>query len=259
MTRIGVVTFPGTLDDRDALRAVRLAGADGVALWHADADLRGVDAVILPGGFSYGDYLRCGAIARFSPIMDAVGRFAQQGRPVMGICNGFQILTEAHLLPGALIRNSGLKFICAEVALYLEDSVCQWLTPQEVTSHSRTAAENNHQVRHHHARQLEATKRVVRLPINHNEGNYICDVPTLAKLQAQGQIVLRYCAPDGSCLADGSAPNGALDNIAGICNRQGNVFGLMPHPERVCDGISGNTDGASFFNTIAQTLRSIEQ
>jgi phosphoribosylformylglycinamidine synthase len=215
--------------------ALDYLGYDAEYVWHQQDSLHGFDAAILPGGFSYGDYLRCGAIARFSPIMEAVSRFAQQGRPVMGICNGFQILAEARLLPGALIRNKGLKFICSEVALRVEKSVCQWV--------SQPAAGGLH-------------GGVVRLPINHNEGNYTCDAATLAQLQNNDQIVLRYCSADGSSPAD-AAPNGALDNIAGICNDRGNVFGLMPHPERVTDGISGNRDGAIFFSSIAKNLSAV--
>jgi phosphoribosylformylglycinamidine synthase len=278
--RFGVVVFPGSNCEQDVVYALDYLGYTADYVWHQDHSLAGCDAVILPGGFSYGDYLRCGAIARFSPIMEAVVRFAQDGGPIMGICNGFQVLTEAHLLPGALIRNKGLKFLCREVPLRVEQSVCQWLKP---------------------------TTQTLRLPINHNEGNYRCDAATLKSLVDNCQVVLRYGAPDcapgyvperapgyvperasgyvperaservservaggapGSMPSSASdaaglagaagtaevAPNGALDNIAGICNREGNVFGLMPHPERVCDGISGNSDGIVFFETIAQRL-----
>ncbi|MDZ4063106.1 MAG: phosphoribosylformylglycinamidine synthase subunit PurQ, partial [Coriobacteriia bacterium] len=180
---------------------------------------------------SYGDYIRCGAVARFSPVMAEVVRFAERGGPVIGICNGFQILTEAHMLPGALLRNTGLKFICREVTLRVEDSVCQWID--------------------------EPAGTVVSIPINHNEGNFVCDEATLARLEAGGQIVLRYCEPDGASAEDGSAPNGALDDIAGICNGRGNVFGLMPHPERVIDSATGGTDGRRFFTTIAARLAEV--
>jgi phosphoribosylformylglycinamidine synthase len=226
--RFGVVVFPGSNCEQDVVHALRYLGNDVEYVWHQDTSLEGFDAVVLPGGFSYGDYLRCGAVARFSPVMEAVIAFANAGRPVIGICNGFQILTEAHLLPGALIRNSGLKFICESVPLRVEKSVCQWLDLSPGT--------------------------VVHIPINHNEGNYICDEATLAQLESKGQIVLRYCAPDGTRPDGGIAPNGALDDIAGICNERGNVFGLMPHPERVTDGLSGAhaTDGAAFFTAIAQ-------
>jgi phosphoribosylformylglycinamidine synthase len=226
--RFGIVVFPGSNCEQDVAHAVAHLGFEAGYVWHGDTDLSGFDAVVLPGGFSYGDYIRCGAVARFSPVMSEVVRFAERGGPVIGICNGFQILTEAHLLPGALLRNRGLKFICKTVDLRIEPSVCEWV-------------------------DLPAGSRV-RLPINHNEGNYICDPETLARLEANGQIVLRYCGPDGSRAEGGSAPNGALDDIAGICNERGNVFGLMPHPERVCDPIAGNIDGQHFFTAIARRL-----
>jgi phosphoribosylformylglycinamidine synthase len=236
--RFGVVVFPGSNCEQDVVHAVRHLGYEASYVWHQDTDLDVFDAVVLPGGFSYGDYLRCGAVARFSPVMESVAAYAATGRPVIGICNGFQILTEAPLLPGALLRNSGLKFICENVSLRVEQSVCAWLDLAPGT--------------------------VLRVPINHNEGNYFCDEATRERLEANGQIVLRYCAADGSSASGGSAPNGALDDIAGICNEQGNVFGLMPHPERVCDGFSdgglgttatttatdGTTDGTAFFRAI---------
>ncbi|MDR2197584.1 MAG: phosphoribosylformylglycinamidine synthase subunit PurQ [Coriobacteriales bacterium] len=227
----GVVVFPGSNCEQDVVHALRFLGHDATYIWHQDANLDAYDAVVLPGGFSYGDYLRCGAIARFSPVMEAVSRYAAAKRPVIGICNGFQILTEAHLLPGALLRNRNLKFICETVFLRVEPSVCQWLDLPAGT--------------------------VVQVPINHNEGNFICDAETLARLEANGQVVLRYCQPDGSRAAKGSAPNGALDDIAGICNEEGNVFGLMPHPERVTDGISGLRDGAAFFEAIARRIEKV--
>jgi phosphoribosylformylglycinamidine synthase len=211
--------------------ALRYLGYQADFVWHQDTDLNAYDAVVLPGGFSYGDYLRCGAVARFSPAMDAVITYAASGRPVIGICNGFQILCEAHLLPGALLRNRDLKFICETLPLRVESSVCQWLDLP--------------------------VGSVLQAPINHNEGNFICDALTLAELEANGQIVLRYCQPDGSRLPAGNAPNGALDDIAGICNKSGNVFGLMPHPERVIDGISGYTDGAAFFSAVAQRIEQV--
>jgi len=223
--RFGVVVFPGSNCEQDAVYALRGLGYEADYVWHHETDVSGFDALILPGGFSYGDYLRCGAVARFSPVMNAVMDFARDGGPVIGICNGFQVLTEAHLLPGALIRNRGLKFLCRNTHIRVEDSVCQWirLKPGDV----------------------------VNLPISHNEGNYICDPQTLSSLRANRQIVIRYCEADGSTSPEGSAPNGSLDDIAGICNETGNVFGLMPHPERVCDGVSGCTDGVSFFQAIA--------
>jgi phosphoribosylformylglycinamidine synthase len=228
----GVVVFPGSNCEQDVVHALRFLGFEARYIWHQDTDLDSFDAVVLPGGFSYGDYLRCGAIARFSPVMESVIAYARAGRPVIGICNGFQILTEAHLLPGALLRNAGMKFICESVHLRVERSVCTWLDLAPGT--------------------------VVDVPVNHNEGNYFCDEATRARLEGNGQIVLRYCAADGSRAAGGSAPNGAFDDIAGICNERGNVFGLMPHPERVCDGLAGPhaTDGAAFFRAIAAHVAS---
>jgi len=229
--RFGVVIFPGSNCEQDVVHAAHHLGHEADYIWHGDTDLAGYDAIVLPGGFSYGDYIRCGAVARFSPVMAEVVRFAEAGGPVIGICNGFQILTEAHLLPGALLRNRGLKFICKTVHLRAEQSVCQWSDLAPGT--------------------------VLRVPINHNEGNYICDDETLARLEASGQIVLRYCEADGSRAEGGSAPNGALDDIAGICNERGNVFGLMPHPERVVDPVSGGTDGQAFFTAIARRLTEV--
>ena len=226
--RFGIVVFPGSNCEQDVVFAVRSLGFEAEYIWHGDTDLSGFDAVVLPGGFSYGDYLRCGAVARFSPIMAEVVRFAERGGPVMGICNGFQILTEAHLLPGALQRNIGLKFLCETVPLRVEESPCEWLDLPAGT--------------------------IVRVPINHNEGNFVCDEEALARLRDGGQVVLRYCEEDGSSAPGGSAPNGALDDIAGICNERGNIFGLMPHPERVTDPATGGTDGAAFFTAIAKRL-----
>lgn len=226
--KFGVVVFPGSNCEQDVQYALEYLGYEACYLWHQDTSLAKCDALILPGGFSYGDYLRCGAVARFSPIMDAVMSFAQAGGPVMGICNGFQILTEARLLPGALLRNRGLKFICRQTTLRLEESVCAW------TAHAKAGS-------------------LLRIPINHNEGNYICDDATLESLKKGKQVVLRYATADGAS-PEGTAPNGALDNIAGICNEAGNVFGLMPHPERVVDGVSGCTDGATLFTSLAQRM-----
>ncbi|MGI6045555.1 MAG: phosphoribosylformylglycinamidine synthase subunit PurQ [Eggerthellaceae bacterium] len=228
--RFGVVRFPGSNCDQDAVHAMRYMGYDADYVWHGETDLSAYDAVFLPGGFSYGDYLRCGAIARFSPVMEELVHFASQGKPVIGVCNGFQVLTEAHLLPGALIRNKNLKFLCQTVHLQVQDSVCQWISSK---SHA-----------------------VYDIPISHNEGNYVCDADTLARLKENRQIVLRYCEANGEVLPD-SAPNGALDNIAGICNPKGNVFGLMPHPERVVDGVSGNTQGQDFFKNIAKIAEAV--
>ncbi len=229
--RFAVVIFPGSNCEQDVIHAARFLGYEAEFVWHGDTDLSGFDAVVLPGGFSYGDYIRTGAVARFSPVMSEVVRFASRGRPVLGICNGFQILAEAHLLPGALLRNRGLKFICRDVALRVEQSTCQWLDLPEGS--------------------------VIRVPINHNEGNYVCDPDTLERLRDRGQIVVRYCEADGTRAPGGSAPNGSLDDIAGICNERGNVFGLMPHPERVVDPAGGGTDGQAFFTSIARRLAEV--
>jgi phosphoribosylformylglycinamidine synthase len=219
--RIGVVTFPGSLDDSDAARAVRYAGAESVPLWHADRDLRGVDAVILPGGFSYGDYLRCGAIARFSPVMAELVPAARHGLPVLGICNGFQILCEAHLLPGALTRNARLRFIHADVRLTVADASTPW---------TRGYAEGQELV----------------IPIKNGEGAYVADDATLDELERAGRVIARY--------TDG-APNGSSRDIAGVRNEAGNVIGLMPHPEHAIDPLTGpSADGLGFFTSIVQAL-----
>jgi phosphoribosylformylglycinamidine synthase len=228
--RFGVVIFPGSNCEQDVVHATRMLGHQADYVWHGDSSLAGFDAIVLPGGFSYGDYIRCGAVARFSPVMAEVKRFAEAGGPVLGVCNGFQILTEAHLLPGALLRNRGLKFICKEISLRV-DGNCDWLDAPLGT--------------------------VLRVPINHNEGNYTCDEATLESLRANGQVIVRYCEADGSTAPAGSAPNGALDDIAGICNEAGNVFGLMPHPERVVDPAVGGTDGQSFFTSIARRMAEV--
>jgi len=222
--RIGVITFPGSLDDRDALRAVAFMGGQGVRLWHGDKDLRGVDAVILPGGFSYGDYLRCGAIARFAPAMDEVRAFAERGGPVVGICNGFQILCEAGLLPGALIRNRQLRF------------VCRWVDVRVETSLSPLTAD------------LLAGE-VLSVPVKHGEGQFVASAADLERLEGEGQVVFRYCAPDGS-LEDAANPNGASNAIAGVRNTVGNVVGLMPHPEHAVDPDVGATGGQPMFASL---------
>ncbi|HEU4329857.1 MAG TPA: phosphoribosylformylglycinamidine synthase subunit PurQ [Lapillicoccus sp.] len=215
--RIGVVTFPGSLDDRDAARAVRAAGAEAVPLWHADRTLNGVDAVILPGGFSYGDYLRCGAIARFAPVMDELVPAAQGGLPVLGICNGFQILCESHLLPGALIRNDHRRFICVDQKLTVENASTAWTSDLEVGSH-------------------------IRIPLKNGEGGYVADVATLERLEGEGRVVFRYA---------GKNPNGSYRDIAGITNERGNVVGLMPHPEHAIEeGFGPSTDGLAFFTSV---------
>jgi phosphoribosylformylglycinamidine synthase I len=219
--RVGVVTFPGTLDDHDAARAVRHAGGEAVPLWHADRDLKGVDAVFLPGGFSYGDYLRCGAISRFAPLMDELIPAARAGLPVLGTCNGFQILCEAHLLPGALTRNASLHYICRDQRLRIEDATTAW------TSDFTTGQE-------------------VLLPIKHGEGRYVADAETITALEANGQVVVRYLGN----------PNGSLNDIAGIRNEAGNVVGLMPHPEHAVEELTGapSTDGRGFFTSILKKL-----
>jgi phosphoribosylformylglycinamidine synthase subunit PurQ / glutaminase len=215
--RVGVITFPGSLDDKDAARAVRRAGGEAVPLWHADRDLRGVDAVILPGGFSYGDYLRCGAIARFAPVMTELVPAARAGLPVLGICNGFQILCEAHLLPGALTRNSGLRFVCKEVRLRIESTRTPW------------------------TRQFTAGQEITAV-LKSGEGAYMAGPATLAELGARGRVVARYAGPN---------PNGSAGDIAGICNEAGNVVGLMPHPEHAIDVLTGpSADGLGFFASI---------
>jgi len=213
--RIGVVTFPGSCDDRDARAAVASMGADPVALWHGDGDLPRVDAVVLPGGFSYGDYLRCGAIARFSPVMGAVAAFAGAGGPVLGICNGFQVLCEAGLLPGALLRNAGLRFVCREVEVVVESPASAW------TSACAPGA-------------------TLTIPVKHGEGRYVCHDPD--DLAAADQVVLRY--------APGHNPNGSVADIAGVANPAGNVVGLMPHPEHAVDPLLGPTGGRGLFESV---------
>jgi len=219
--RIGVITFPGTLDDVDAARAVRYAGAEPVGLWHADDDLRGVDAVIVPGGFSYGDYLRAGAIAAHQPVLRAVRDAAGRGMPVLGICNGFQILCEAGLLPGALVRNSGLHFICRDQRLRVETSATAW------TGRYTTGAE-------------------LVVPLKSIEGRYVADSATLATLEADGRVVFRYV---------GFSPNGALHDIAGIASADGRVVGLMPHPEHAIDPLTGpSSDGLDVFRSAVDAV-----
>jgi len=215
--RIGVVTFPGSLDDVDAARAVRIAGGEPVRLWHADADLKAVDAVVLPGGFSYGDYLRCGAIARFAPVMTPLVAAAGDGLPVLGICNGFQVLCEAHLLPGALIRNDHRRFVCRDQPLRVENGETSW-----------TSAYSEGQ-------------RIV-VPLKNGEGGYVADDATLDRLEAEGRVVVRYL---------GDNPNGSYRAIAGITNERGNVVGLMPHPEHAVEELTGpTTDGLGFFTSV---------
>jgi phosphoribosylformylglycinamidine synthase len=219
--RIGVVTFPGTLDDRDAARAVKYAGAEAVSLWHGDADLKGVDAVILPGGFSYGDYLRCGAISRFAPVMTEIIAQANKGMPLLGICNGFQVLCEAHLLPGALTRNHELHFLCRDQTLKIENTTSAW------TSNFSKGQE-------------------IVIPLKNGEGSFQCDDETLKSLEDNNRIIARYV---------GENPNGSRNLIAGITNERGNVVGLMPHPEHAIDSLTGpSTDGLPFFTSVLTAL-----
>ncbi|WP_366146673.1 phosphoribosylformylglycinamidine synthase subunit PurQ [uncultured Pseudokineococcus sp.] len=231
MGRVGVVTFPGSLDDGDAARAVRLAGGEPVRLWHGDADLKGVDAVVLPGGFSYGDYLRCGAIARFAPVMEPLVDAARGGLPVLGICNGFQVLCEAHLLPGALVRNDHRTFRCTDQRLRVEASTA-WTS------------------------EYAAGEEVV-IPLKNGEGGYLADEATLDRLEGEGLVALRYVVPEG-----GRNPNGSARDIAGITNAAGNVVGLMPHPEHAVEAGYGpdprtgtaGTDGLRIFSSALRQL-----
>ena len=227
--RIGVVTFPGTLDDRDALRAVRLAGGEGVNLFHAEQDLAGVDAVVLPGGFSYGDYLRAGAISRFAPIMEKVVDAANGGMPVLGICNGFQVLTEVHLLPGSMIKNDHLHFVCRDQTLKVENAQTAWTTDYEQGEH-------------------------ITIPLKNQDGQYVADNKTLDALEAEGRVAFRYVDWN---------PNGSRRDIAGVTNEHGNVVGLMPHPEHAVepgfgpdsvDAGRGGTDGLGFFTSAVKAL-----
>jgi phosphoribosylformylglycinamidine synthase I len=219
--KIGVVTFPGSLDDRDAQRAARLAGAEVTPLWHADSDLHAVDAVILPGGFSYGDYLRCGAIARFAQVMPTLVDAANGGLPVLGICNGFQVLCESHLLPGALTRNQNLHFVHRDQQLRIANASTTWTSDY-------------------------AEGQVITVPVKNGEGCFVADDRTLDALQAEGRVVAYY---------EGGNPNGSLRGIAGISNERGNVVGLMPHPEHAVEDLTGpGTDGLGFFTSVLKAL-----
>ena len=220
MTRVGVVTFPGSLDDHDALRAVQLSGAEAVPLWHGSDSIEGVDAIVLPGGFSYGDYLRCGAIARFSPVMGTVIDAAKKGMPVLGICNGFQLLCEAHLLPGAMIRNAGQQFICRDERLRVETIDTTWTCAFE-------------------------KGQEITIALKNGEGNYQASAETLKQLEDSDRVVFRYL----------DNPNGSANDIAGITNERGNVVGLMPHPEHNVEELTGSSlDGKAFFESVLQFL-----
>jgi phosphoribosylformylglycinamidine synthase I len=219
--RVGVITFPGSLDDKDAARAVRLAGGESVALWHSDADLHGVDAVVLPGGFSYGDYLRCGAIAKFAPVMEKLVDAAKGGLPILGICNGFQVLTESHLLPGALTRNDHLHFICRDQKLRIEKNSSMWTSDFEIGQE-------------------------ILIPLKNGEGGYVADEKTLDELEGEGRVIARYLEIN---------PNGSRRDIAGITNARGNVVGIMPHPEHAVEKLTGPTaDGLGFFTSLLTSL-----
>ena len=219
--KIGVVTFPGSLDDADARRAAAVAGAEPVALWHGDADLHGVDAVVLPGGFSYGDYLRAGAISRFAPVMDTIIKRAGEGLPVLGICNGFQVLCESHLLPGALIKNHHRKFICKDQPLRIENNRTAWTSDYDA----------NHEI---------------TIVLKNQDGSYVADEATLDRLEGEGRVVARYLDEN---------PNGSYRDIAGITNERGNVVGLMPHPEHAVETLTGpTTDGLGFFTSVLKAV-----
>ena len=219
--RVGVITFPGTLDDRDAARAVVVGGAEAVSLWHGDADLKNVDAVVLPGGFSYGDYLRCGAISRFAPVMQLVIEAANNGMPVLGICNGFQVLCESHLLPGALTRNSDLHFLCRDQEIEIVNNQTPWTN------------------------SFKQGEKIV-IPLKNGEGSFQCDDQTLAMLEGEGRVIARYV---------GENPNGSHNLIAGIANAKGNVVGLMPHPEHAINELTGpSAQGLGFFTSILNAM-----
>jgi len=227
--KFGVIIFPGSNCDHDAYHVIsKHVGQPVDFIWHRDIDLRSYDALIIPGGFSYGDYLRAGALARFSPVMNSVKEFAAEGKLVLGICNGFQILCEAGLLPGALIRNRDLHFICGHVNVRVETAD---------TPFTHELKEGN----------------VLSMPIAHADGNYVCDDATLNELRRDNRIVLRYCDANGE-ITEAANPNGSRDNIAGICNRERNVMGLMPHPERACEDLLGSSDGREVFRSLAGVL-----
>ena len=232
--KFGVIVFPGSNCDHDAYHVIsKHVGQPVDFIWHKETDLSGYDAVIVPGGFSYGDYLRAGALARFSPVMKAVRQFAAEGKFVFGICNGFQILCEAGLLPGALIRNKNLHFICKHVNIRVENNATPFTSEVE-------------------------REAVLSIPIAHAEGNYVCDDETYRQLEENGQIVFRYCDVNGD-ITDEANPNGARGNIAGICNENGNVLGMMPHPERACEELLGSNDGRDIFRSLAKAIYESEK
>jgi phosphoribosylformylglycinamidine synthase len=219
--RVGVITFPGSLDDKDAARAIRLAGGESVSLWHADANLHSVDAVVLPGGFSYGDYLRCGAIAKFAPVMEKLVDAGNGGLPILGICNGFQVLTESQLLPGALTRNDHLHFICRDQKLRIENNTSAWTSDFNVGDE-------------------------ILIPLKNGEGGYVADEKTLDELEGEGRVIARYLEIN---------PNGSRRDIAGITNARGNIVGIMPHPEHAVEKLTGpTTDGLGFFTSLLKSL-----
>jgi len=224
--RFAVIVFPGTWSDTDSQYSLQLAGQEADLVWHRETDLSRYDAIVLPGGFSYGDYLRTGAIARFSPVMETVVRDAEAGKPVVGICNGFQVLCESHLLPGALMRNDSLQYRC------------EWV-------HLRT--ENAHTV----GTGALQPGQVIHVPISHGEGRYVADEATLDELEAKGRVAFRYCTADGEVTAAAN-PNGSERNIAGIVNERGNVLGMMPHPERACEALMGGEDGLLIWRSVVE-------
>jgi phosphoribosylformylglycinamidine synthase len=227
--RFGIVVFPGSNCDADCHHvATELLGCEAEYIWHHDRDLKGADAVILPGGFAYGDYLRAGALARFSPVMESVAAFAAKGGPVLGICNGFQVLLEAGLLPGAMQINRGLRYVCRDVHMKVENAATPFTS-------------------------LYERDGVVKMPIGHMEGNYTAPPDVLDALEREGRVVFRYCDPDGR-VEDAANPNGAARNIAGICNPEGNVVGLMPHPDRCSEGLLGNAMGVRMFESAVAAL-----
>ena len=227
--RFAVIVFPGTWSDHDCQYSLRLAGQQADLVWHRETDLSAYDAIVLPGGFSYGDYLRCGAIARFSPVMPSVVAEADAGKPVIGICNGFQVLCEAHLLPGALMRNDSLQYRCEWVHLRTENTASAWTG-------------------------LLEPGQVIRVPISHGEGRYFADEATLDELESSGRVAFRYCTDAGEVTAEAN-PNGSERGIAGIVNERGNVLGMMPHPERACEPLLGGEDGLLIWKSVAEWAR----